>query len=322
MKTSPRPAGKRAALAVVKANVICGTDFSQQAIQAVKTAAALSKRIEEPLVLVHAVNDESRMALPGKVREQLCIYERAQLREELDRLRATEVRVIEIFRNGKPHEVLLESATEWHARLLILSSHGRGAAERWMLGSVAEKVAESAPVPTLIVRDSSPFTRWICCRKRLRVVIGADASERTEAALRWVAWLRQIGSCHVVVAHLQTTPAPVGPCDAATSSVPLEMRARSGSEQAMRQRVHELLGTKGVRVRIEKDWGSSDAHLIQVAREELADLLVVGTHQRHGLARIGHHSVSRGVLHYAPMNVACVPVPPRQEQVKDENRIY
>ena len=44
-----------------------------------------------------------------------------------------------------------------------------------------------------------------------------------------------------------------------------------------------------------------------MAHEEQADLIVVGSHQRHGLSRLAHPSVSRAVLHHAPMNVACVP---------------
>jgi len=62
-----------------------------------------------------------------------------------------------------------------------------------------------------------------------------------------------------------------------------------------------------VRVRFEAGWGYSDAHIIELAAQERADLIVVGTHSRSGWQRFGHHSVSRGVLHYAPRNVACVP---------------
>ena len=90
----------------------------------------------------------------------------------------------------------------------------------------------------------------------------------------------------------------------------------------MRRHVGQILGAKRVRVRIEKGWGRSDAHLIQVAREEHADLIVIGTHQRHGLARLGHLSVSRGVLHYAPMNVVCVPFAAPFEETGYESHIY
>jgi nucleotide-binding universal stress UspA family protein len=47
--------------------------------------------------------------------------------------------------------------------------------------------------------------------------------------------------------------------------------------------------------------------LVEMAREEQVDLVVVGTHQRHGLGRVGRPSFSRGLLRDAPMNVACIP---------------
>jgi nucleotide-binding universal stress UspA family protein len=51
-----------------------------------------------------------------------------------------------------------------------------------------------------------------------------------------------------------------------------------------------------------------DAHLVGLATETGADLLVVGTHRRAGLDRWTRGSVSRGILRHAPMNVACVPM--------------
>jgi nucleotide-binding universal stress UspA family protein len=62
-----------------------------------------------------------------------------------------------------------------------------------------------------------------------------------------------------------------------------------------------------VRARFEKGWGHSDAHLIGLAAEDHADLIVVGTHSRRGWRRLGHHSVSRGILRYSSLNVLCVP---------------
>ena len=289
---------------------MCGTDFSEQAAQAVEVAATLATRLDEPLVLVHAVDKESRTTLPADLRESLCLYERAQLHDELERLRTAKVEVIEDFRAGKPEVVLVEAAIAQHARLLVVSSHGRKPPGRWVLGSVAERVAEASPVPTLVVRAAAPFTGWALGKRRLRVFVGADFSAQSEAALRWVAWLRQLGPCDVVVTYLVPTLLANGPLEMSPSPIVAEMLARTDKVQArcFRQRARAVLGASRVRVRIEKGWGRSDAHLIQVAREERADLIVVGTHQRHGLGRIGHLSLSRGVLHYAPMSVACVPM--------------
>ena len=166
--TQPTPTGARrtspqkaALLVSAKASIVCGTDFSQHAAQAVEVAAALATRLDEPLVLVHAVDKESRATLPADVRDSLCLYERAQLHEELERLRATSVEVIEDFRAGKPDIVLVEAAIAQHARLLVVSSHGRKPPGQWVLGSVAESTAEASPVPTLVVRAAAPFTGWV-----------------------------------------------------------------------------------------------------------------------------------------------------------------
>jgi nucleotide-binding universal stress UspA family protein len=47
--------------------------------------------------------------------------------------------------------------------------------------------------------------------------------------------------------------------------------------------------------------------LIAMANEEQADLIVTGTHQRHGLERIFQMSVSRALLRHAPVSVLVVP---------------
>jgi nucleotide-binding universal stress UspA family protein len=49
---------------------------------------------------------------------------------------------------------ILDVASEWHADLIVLGSHGRKGLQRFMLGSVAESVARGAFCSVLIVRGS------------------------------------------------------------------------------------------------------------------------------------------------------------------------
>ena len=49
---------------------------------------------------------------------------------------------------------ILDRASEWHADLIVLGSHGRKGLQRFMLGSVAESVSRSAYCSVLIVRAS------------------------------------------------------------------------------------------------------------------------------------------------------------------------
>lgn len=47
---------------------------------------------------------------------------------------------------------ILDTASEWNADLIVLGSHGRKGARRFLLGSVAESVARNAQCSVLIVR--------------------------------------------------------------------------------------------------------------------------------------------------------------------------
>jgi nucleotide-binding universal stress UspA family protein len=49
-------------------------------------------------------------------------------------------------------DFILEQATEWPADLIVMGTHGRRGLSRLAMGSDAELVVRSAPVPVLLVR--------------------------------------------------------------------------------------------------------------------------------------------------------------------------
>jgi nucleotide-binding universal stress UspA family protein len=53
--------------------------------------------------------------------------------------------------SGDPGKVILEQAAALRVDLIVMGSHGRKAAARWILGSVAEAVVRHAPCPVLVV---------------------------------------------------------------------------------------------------------------------------------------------------------------------------
>lgn len=56
------------------------------------------------------------------------------------------------FQEGEAAEVILEQATKLKVNLIIMGTHGRGGAVRFLLGSVAESVVRRAPCPVLTLR--------------------------------------------------------------------------------------------------------------------------------------------------------------------------
>ena len=54
---------------------------------------------------------------------------------------------------GKPAETIVEYASENRVSLIVMSTHGRSGAGRWVFGSVTEKVLHGVTTPILLVRS-------------------------------------------------------------------------------------------------------------------------------------------------------------------------
>jgi nucleotide-binding universal stress UspA family protein len=55
-------------------------------------------------------------------------------------------------------DVIIEQALQWPADLIVMGTHGRRGIRRLLMGSDAELVLRSAPVPVLMVREHAPAT--------------------------------------------------------------------------------------------------------------------------------------------------------------------
>jgi len=53
---------------------------------------------------------------------------------------------------GNPSQELLKSAREMEADLIVIGSRGRTGIEKFLLGSVAEKVVLQSPIPVLMIK--------------------------------------------------------------------------------------------------------------------------------------------------------------------------
>jgi nucleotide-binding universal stress UspA family protein len=290
--------------------IICGTDFSVHAAEAANVAASLASRGNSMITLIHAV-EPAQLELFSKIHLE---YLRAKLGRKLiaeaNRLRKAGAHVSKNLVLGRPHEVLVESAQRSKAGLIVVSSLGQIAISRLLVGSVAERTAQAATVPTLVVRDYKPLTAWAEGRRSLNVFVCYDFSPSSDAALRWVATLKEIGSCRITVAYVSWPPSETRRLGISShaSSADNPPEVQKLLERDLKERCAMLLGKGKVNIVVASAWGSQDMRLIEMANSDRADLIIAGTSQRRGVNRFWLGSVSRGILHHAPTNVACVPM--------------
>lgn len=292
-----------------KRPIVCGTDFSAIATEAVDVAAAIARRLQTSLVLIHV--DELLGALTSDpvLLEGAISQRRSDLDGEARRLRELGTRVDEKFLTGSASQELATTAKKVKACLVVLGAVGHGLARRLLLGSVAERTAEISPVPTLVIRPGGRLASWIRGKHPLKILVGYDFSATSDAALAWVNELGKIGKLETAVLYTNWPP------DEARrlgyeGSLPLAANPKGiqeNLEHDLKKRIAKFLSKQKVTAIVEPGWGTPEGYLFEMASRQKIDLMVVGTHQRGGFGRVLLGSVSRAVLHHAKVSVAVVP---------------
>jgi nucleotide-binding universal stress UspA family protein len=126
--------------------VLVPLDGSERGSRVLAIAGRLARANEASLLLLHVLpialdNPDAR----GEAAELL---EVAKQRVEADGCTAA-VAVVD----GEPAECIITNAEDEQADLIAMTTHGHTGLERWMLGSVAEKVLRGSSVPLLVQRS-------------------------------------------------------------------------------------------------------------------------------------------------------------------------
>ena len=270
--------------------ILCGTDFSPLAIEAAKAAAAITMRLEEPLLLVPVPPENLHDERSEKARDWLHALVRERLSADAAALRllgaTVEERMLDEFSDGRVVEFLRDSG----AALMIIGATEGELMKRGLVGDAADALAEWSPITTLLVHSALPFQDWAGGKRPLRVLVVSDPAESSEAALVCVRELRRVAPCEVTVGYALDDP------------------AGTDADSPAREKIGALLGDENVGVRIMHGAFDVHRHMLELTQETKPDLLVVGTPQHHDFRPWPHLSVARTVLRHYPLNVICAPM--------------
>ena len=139
--------------------IVVGTDGSAGAERAVRRAVDIAAATGARLHLVTAYPDASyQQPIASSARtERIDLREAAEsvLARVASHVQADSVEVDTQARQGDPARVLIDVAQEVDADLIIVGARGLTTLERWLLGSVSNKVSQHAPCDVMIVREDS-----------------------------------------------------------------------------------------------------------------------------------------------------------------------
>ena len=214
---------------------------------------------------------------------------------------------------GSPKKAILGFAQEWKADLVMVGSRGLGTLSRFFLGSVAQAVLRSAPCSVEVVRPAAHESP--ASSRPMKVLLATDGSECSQMAAGSVAnrpW--PAGSQIKVISvrellDLENPTNAFSPCPVYPESLLNEILddARQRAEKAVAQ-ARQTLSSKGLKVcdGPSTPVGDARAVVLDEARAWDADLIVLGSHGRHGFDRVLLGSVSESVALHAHCSVEVI----------------
>ena len=129
--------------------ILLPTDGTPGTEAAVREAIGLADLTGATLHALYVV-DEAHLRTED-YREQLRAEGQAATSDVAERAAERGVETVEAVESGVPYEMILEYADRCGADLIVVGTHDRTGLDRFVLGSVAEKVVRDAEMPAMMV---------------------------------------------------------------------------------------------------------------------------------------------------------------------------
>ena len=135
--------------------ILVPTDGSEFAKKAQKHALFLAKVSGAEIIAVSVTENNFVNGLPldDEVYQlNQILNERSQENlDEFDKLNEEDIKINHVIREGSPARVILDVAAEEQVDLIVMGSSGKSGFDRFIMGSVADKVVNSAKCAVLVV---------------------------------------------------------------------------------------------------------------------------------------------------------------------------
>ena len=135
--------------------ILVPTDGSEFAKKAQKHALFLAKVSGAEIIAVSVTENNFVNGLPldDEVYQlnQILKEKSEENLKEFDELNEDNLKITHVIREGSPAKVILEVAKEEAVDLIVMGSSGKSGFDRFIMGSVADKVVNSAKCAVLVV---------------------------------------------------------------------------------------------------------------------------------------------------------------------------
>jgi len=275
------------------------TDFSERSDRAIRRATLLAQTFGASLTLIHVIDDDQprRILRAEQQAVEAFLGEQTRSLREIDGLACTSRIVL-----GDPFEGITQAAREDEADLLIIGPHRRQVLKDVFVGTTAERTIRASERPVLMANGvpAGPYRR---------ILLAVDLSGCSGDAVHAVQNLGLNAKAAVSVVHIFDAPASGLMYWSSSDEDRIKDYLAQEEERASGELAAFLTDFNlGPVQQILRPDETSVAHIIcATAREASADLIVVGTRGRTGIAKTLLGSVAAEVLRSSDRDVLAVP---------------
>lgn len=214
---------------------------------------------------------------------------------------------------GTIDEELLAEASKTGADLIVMTTHGRKPVQRFWLGSTADRISRSSPVPVLFLRATD--TGITTATEFKRILVPLDGSDLAESALphaRDLARLEEAELRLVYVLQPIQVPAAALPIGMDLTAPLVEGLAQTEEAAAgYLEGIAEELEYGNVSTEVVTSSGPVAEEILALADRRAVDAIVLASAGRGGVRRLMLGSVADKLLRGANVPVLLYPPPGR-----------
>ncbi|MDK2892745.1 universal stress protein [Methanohalophilus sp.] len=138
--------------------ILIATDGSEQNRRAINYGIELARLSEAKVYVIYVVDTASFESIPmdggWEMMYELLEKEGREITDTVsDMIKENNIDVESRVLEGHPSHEIIEFAENNDIDLIVMGTHGKSGFDRFLLGSVAEKVTRNSKVPVMVVRD-------------------------------------------------------------------------------------------------------------------------------------------------------------------------
>ncbi len=239
-------------------------------------------------------------------RNEMKVEAKRYLADHAEKLEDGGIRNRILVREGAAAESILSVAAEERATLIAMTTHGRTGMQRWIFGSVAEKVVRASEIPVLAVRSFAPMPAS-GAKLFQKILVPIDGGNASPQVLPFVASLaRRLGSVVELVFVKETLHYPPGAFAGALGG-PVPVDWPQGPDPAAKlAEAAEKLEKQGIKTVTLTTGGDPASALLELAAQRGTDLIAMTTHGHTGVTRWMLGSVTEKMLRAATVPMLIV----------------